>query len=38
MLLSFSDYIIRKPSVVLDGGVSPKVWPVNGAINAFLDG
>jgi len=36
-LHAFRNIKSELPQFLLDGGVSPKVWPVSGAINAFLD-
>jgi len=37
-LHAFQNIKFELPQFLLDSGVSPKVWPVIGAINVFLDG
>jgi len=37
-LHAFRNIKSELPQFLIDGGVSPKVWPVSGAIIAFLDG
>jgi len=37
-LHAFRNIKSELPQFLLDNGVSPKVWPVSGVINAFLDG